>query len=130
MAKDDAMVKADAHLVPVDRNRDAIRDKALDKSIDAAADVVSLLVRGGHVVLSAQEKQAETAANWEATHQRIAELDANTRSELQKLKADLSKAKEKTERLRLVLDTVRRPDLPEALAEALARAIDNLTKEL
>lgn len=98
---------------------------------EAAAGLIKLLVHGGHLYLDATRMEIESNRDWEDTRRRIAELDASTQAELKKLEAQLSGQKEKTLRLRMVLDVIatRGDTLSDVFAKGLAVAVEQLTQE-
>lgn len=120
--------RRDAALVA---QKNELKLKAAERGIEATAEIAKLLVRGGNVFLDAQERRDITAKEWEDTRRRIAELDATTEAELRKLAAQLEQHKEKTTRLRMVLDVVASKGevLPIVLSKGLAKAIEQLTEE-
>jgi len=102
-----------------------LRTKATEAAIETVRDVINVLVLYGKAAV-------EDRAKWGETQRRITELDARTRSQLEKLEAQLMNAKEKTKRLGMVLAVVREQadKLPEPLAVGLGKAVENLTKDL
>jgi len=113
------------------RGSETLNERRDHLKMEAAADLVSLLIKGGHVFLEAQHLEAVSSHGWEETHQRIALIGAESEAELRKLQESLLGAKEKTQRLAMVLDfSAKQPNLPPALAEGIAKAVDNLTREL
>ena len=111
--------------------QDRLAERRDNVKIDAAAGLVSLLLKGGNVFLEAQGLNGKIAFDWEQTQQRLTIIGAENEAELRKLQACLDGAKEKTERLAMVLDfAAKSPGLPPAIAEGIGKAVDNLTREL
>ena len=119
--RDLALSRGDVELTTREREQ-ALRVR--ETKIEAAQKLVDLLLRGGQVFLDVQQQRADSDARWDATRRTIAELDASTDAEIRKLEADLSHDREGTERLRLLLNyAASKPDLPEVMHEAIARAV-------
>jgi hypothetical protein len=106
-------------------------DRGKYLAVEAGAALVELLVHGGHVFLESQRAQTATEFNREKTRQEIELLDAQTQGEIRKLEAQLGSVREKTTRLRMVLDLIatQGTSLPAVYAQSLSKAVENLTKE-
>lgn len=113
------------------RTRERLDERREHLKQDAAAGLIGLLLKGGEVFLEGQALENQAANGWEETKQRLALIDAESEAELRKLQECLHGAKEKTQRLSMVLGfAAQNPGLHPAIAEGIAKAVDNLTREL
>ena len=121
---------SDNFLVPIDQERERLHLEVQRRAVETVADVIGVLVRGGNAWIEVGQGREQSERDNEATQRRIAELDAGTRDYLGRLGGDLSKTKEKTEQLRLLLDYAAgsAKDVPPAIAEGVCMALDNLTR--
>ena len=73
---------------------------------------------------------AQAKAYWEKTRADIERISKEADVRLSELQHDLEHAKDKTERLRILVETINRnPNLPPLLQEGIAKALDNVTRQ-
>ena len=133
------MTKKSTDIVRIDRVQKCEPDvsksntvyRTVEQRAEATAELVKLMIHGGNVFLDMRRMEAESARDWDRTRQRIAEIDATTQAELTKLEAQLLHQKDKTLRLRLVLDVIatKGETLPEIYGKGLSMAVEQLTRE-
>jgi hypothetical protein len=91
--------------------------KALPSIIEMGMDILKL--------------NAQAKAYWEKTRSDIERISKEADILFAKLQYELSQAKEKTERLRILTETINKhPNLPPILQEGISKALENITREL
>lgn len=99
-----------------------------DMAIQEIANILPDLIETG---IGIWKLDAQKKAYWEKTKADIARISKESEVRLIELQHELSKAKERTERLRILTETINRnPNLPTILQEGISKALENITKEI
>lgn len=105
-----------------------IKGKMMEAGIDIATDVCKVVINAANVTVEGKRLEQETQAQWEATRQRIAEIDAQAAADISKLRESLEMEKQTTKKLEIITNLIHtHPNLPKEIAEGLRSALNNLT---
>jgi hypothetical protein len=105
-----------------------IQGKMMEAGIDVATAVCKVVINAANVTVEGKRLEQEAQAQWEATRQRIAEIDAQALAEIAKLRQSLETEKETTKKLEIITNLIHsHPNLPKEIAEGLREALINLT---
>ena len=112
---------------PAQKNKmdSSLQTQAAREGLMALSAFLQVMIRG-----KAIEQESNEA--WEKVRRDVANLDSETRSFCARLESELQGHKEKTERLRLVLNYLHDngKSLPESVQLSFAESIGKLTSEL
>ena len=105
-----------------------IKGKMMEAGIDIAVDVCRVVINAANVTVEGKRLDQVTQAQWEATRQRIAEIDAQAAADISTLRQSLEMEKEQTKKLEIITNLIHsHPNLPKEIAEGLRSALTNLT---
>ncbi len=112
------------------KRRQDLQYKAADKGIDAVADLLGFAMKAGNVALESKQLDDQLRSHREQVDNEIRKLDAESRRKVEELSAELSKMKEGTDRLQLLLTylATQGENLNPALAAGIGKALDNVTQ--